>query len=256
MDYIKEMNAFYDLDMANQLTPNAISLYFALLNIANKLYWKADFVVSNLTLQSRSGIADRKTLDRARNQLIQKGLIDYKPSGKVNQAGSYTVIGCVGQLVGKNATQNATQDGTQDGTQNGTQNATQNDPINKQNKNKTKQNKTYNNIPPSNPPKKKPDKKLYGEFVELTEEEYARLLADYGEQDLAWMIQRLDIYLGQNEKNRKKYTSHNHVLRGWVSDRLKEEKEKQSKVAQFKPRNNNHRKEEPEFDWGYGYKPD
>ncbi len=254
MDYIKEMNAFYDLDMANQLTPNAISLYFALLNIANKLYWKADFTVSNLTLQSRSGIADRKTLDRARNQLIQKGLIDYKPSGKVNQAGSYTIIGCVGQLVGKNATQNATQDGTQNGTQDGTQSVPQNDPINKQNKNKTKQNKTYSNNPPINPPKK--DKKLYGEFVELTEAEYARLLADYGEQDLAWMIQRLDIYLGQNEKNRKKYTSHNHVLRGWVSDRLKEEKEKQSKVAQFKPRTNNYRGEGTEIDWGYGYKPD
>lgn len=253
MDYIKEMNAFYDLDMANQLTPNAISLYFALLNIANKLYWKADFTVSNLTLQSRSGIADRKTLDRARNQLIQKGLIEYKPSGKVNQAGSYTVLGCVGQIVGKNATQNATQDGTQNATQNETQNATQNDPINKQNK--TKQNKKENN-PPISPPKKKPDKKLYGEFVELTEEEYARLLADYGEQDLAWMIQRLDIYLGQNEKNRKKYTSHNHVLRGWVSDRLKEEKEKQRKVAQFKPRTNNRREEEATFDWGYGYKPD
>jgi len=251
MDYIKEMNAFYDLDMANQLTPNAISLYFALLNIANKLYWKADFTVSNLTLQSRSGIADRKTLDRARNQLIQKGLIDYKPSGKVNQAGSYTVIGCVGQLVGKNATQNATQNGTQNGTQDGTQSVPQNDPINKQNKNKTNQNKTYNNIPPINPPKKKPDKKLYGEFVELTEEEYARLLADYGEQDLAWMIHRLDIYLGQNEKNKKRYTSHNHVLRGWVSDRLKEEKDKQSKITQFKPRTNNRREEEPEFDWGW-----
>lgn len=250
MDYIKEMNAFYDLDMANQLTPNAISLYFALLNIANKLYWKADFTVSNLTLQSRSGIADRKTLDRARNQLIQKGLIDYKPSGKVNQAGSYTVIGCVGQLVGKNATQNDTQNATQNGTRDGTQN----DPINKQNK--TNQNKTDNNIPPINPPKQKPGKKLYGEFVELTEAEYARLLADYGEQDLAWMIQRLDIYLGQNEKNRKRYTSHNHVLRGWVSDRLDEEKQKQAKVAQFKPRTNNHREEEPEFDWGYGYKPD
>lgn len=250
MDYIKEMNAFYDLDMANQLTPNAISLYFALLNIANKLFWKADFTVSNLTLQSRSGIADRKTLDRARNQLIQKGLIDYKPSGKVNQAGSYTVLGCVGQLVGKNATQNDTQNATQNGTRDGTQN----DPINKQNK--TNQNKTDNNIPPINPPKQKPGKKLYGEFVELTEAEYARLLADYGEQDLAWMIQRLDIYLGQNEKNRKRYTSHNHVLRGWVSDRLDEEKQKQAKVAQFKPRTNNHREEEPEFDWGYGYKPD
>jgi hypothetical protein len=250
MDYIKEMNAFYDLDMANQLTPNAISLYFALLNIANKLYWKADFTVSNLTLQSRSGIADRKTLDRARNQLIQKGLIDYKPSGKVNQAGSYAVLGCVGQIAGENATQNDTQNGTQDGTQDGTQSVPQNDPINKQNKNKTNQNET-DNTPPINPPKQKPGKKLYGEFVELTEAEYARLLADYGEQDLAWMIQRLDIYLGQNEKNRKRYTSHNHVLRGWVSDRLDEEKQKQAKVAQFKPRTNNYREEEPEFDWGW-----
>lgn len=143
MDYIKEMNAFYDTDMANQLTPNAISLYFALLNIANKLYWKADFTVSNLTLQSRSGIADRKTLDRTRNQLIQKKLIIYKPSGKVNQAGSYTILGCVGQLGGKNATQSATQDGTQDGTQG----VTQNDPINKQNK--SNQNETKKEPPMS-----------------------------------------------------------------------------------------------------------
>lgn len=136
MDYIKEMNAFYDLDMANQLTPNAISLYFALLNIANKLYWRADFTVSNLTLQSRSGIADRKTIDRARNQLVQKNLIIYKPSGKVNQAGSYTIIGCVGQITGKNATQNGVQDGTQDVPQDVPRDV----PINKQNK--TNQNKT------------------------------------------------------------------------------------------------------------------
>ncbi len=100
MDYIKEMNAFYDLDMANQLTPNAISLYFALLNIANKLYWRADFTASNIRLQSKAGISNRKTLDRARNQLIQKGLVSYKQSG--NQAGSYTIFGCVGQIMGKN----------------------------------------------------------------------------------------------------------------------------------------------------------
>ena len=255
MDYIKEMNAFYDLDMANQLTPNAISLYFALLNIANKLYWKADFVVSNLTLQSRSGIADRKTLDRARNQLIQKGLIEYKPSGKVNQAGSYTIIGCGGQLVGKNATQNATQDGTQDGTRDGTQSVPQNDPINKQNKNKTNQNKTNNNTP-LNPPKEKPQKIAYAEFVFLTEAEYERLIKDYGEADTSRMIEILDNYIGQNPKKNNRYTDHNRVIRGWVKDRLLEEKRKLGKVAQFKPRNNNRREEEPEFEWGYGYKPD
>lgn len=254
MDYIKEMNAFYDLDMANQLTPNAISLYFALLNIANKLYWKADFVVSNLTLQSRSGIADRKTLDRARNQLIQKGLIDYKPSGKVNQAGSYTIIGCVGQLVGKNATQNATQDGTQNGTRDGTQDGTQNDPINKQNK--TNQNKTYNNNPPISPPKKKPEKIAVSEFVYLTPAEHERLLKEFGEADTSRMIEILDNYIGQNPKKNNRYTDHNRVIRGWVKDRLLEEKARKAKIAQFKPRNNNHREEEPEFEWGYGYKPD
>lgn len=141
MNYLQELNAFYDLDMANQLTPNAISLYFALLNIANKLYWKVDFTLSNLTLQSRSGIADRKTLDRARNQLIQKNLIIYKPSSKVNQAGSYTIIGCVGQIGGKNATQNDTQDGTQSVPQDVPQSVPQDVPINKLNKT-NKQNKT------------------------------------------------------------------------------------------------------------------
>ena len=223
-------------------------LYFALLNIANKLYWKADFTVSNLTLQSRSGIADRKTLDRARNQLIQKGLIDYKPSGKVNQAGSYTVIGCVGQIVGKNATQNDTRDGTQNGTQNGTRDGTQNDPINKQNKNKTNQNKKENN-PPISPPKEKPEKIAVSEFVYLTPAEHERLLNEFGEADTSRMIEILDNYIGQNPKKNNRYTDHNRVIRGWVKDRLLEEKARTAKIAQFK--RNNHREGESDIDWGW-----
>jgi hypothetical protein len=52
------------------------------------------------------------------------------------------------------------------------------------------------------------------------------LLTDFGEQDLNRMIEILDIYLGQSKKNLRKYTSHNHVLRGWVQDKLLEEKSK------------------------------
>jgi hypothetical protein len=137
MDYIREMNAFYDLDLSNQLYPNSISLYFALLNLANKLFWKTDFVVSNLALQSRAGIADRKTFDRCRQQLKDKKLIIYKPSGKVNQAGSYTVVGSVCQIGGKNTTQNDTQNDTQDGVQNDTQNDHISN-LNKSNQNKSK----------------------------------------------------------------------------------------------------------------------
>lgn len=83
---------------------------------------------------------------------------------------------------------------------------------------------------PKPKPKEKPGatvKKQYGEFVQLTEGEYDRLLKDNGE-DLPQMIAILDSYLGQNEKNLKRYTSHYHVLMpaGWVKQRLIEEKAK------------------------------
>lgn len=70
------------------------------------------------------------------------------------------------------------------------------------------------------------EKTVYGEFVFLTEEEYGRLQKDFTD-DLPWMIDRLNQYLGQSKKNRTRYDSHNHVLRGWVKDRLEEEKAKQ-----------------------------
>lgn len=227
MDYIKEMNAFYDLDMANRLTPNAISLYFALLNIANKLFWKTDFTVSNLTLQSRSGIADRKTLDRARNQLIQKGLIDYKPSGKVNQAGSYTVLGCMGQIGGENATQNDTQ--------NGTQGVPQNAPINKQNK--SNQNKT-NNKPPISP---------FGNYTQ-NEELHQRLndflemrkaikkpMTDRAKKELLTKLDKL-----ANTDEEKIAILDQSIFHSWQG------------VFPLKPQGrNNPRKEEADDDWGW-----
>lgn len=236
MDYIKEMNAFYDLDMANQLTPNAISLYFALLNIANKLFWKTDFTVSNLTLQSRSGIADRKTLDRARNQLVQKGLIDYKPSGKVNQAGSYTVLGCVGQIGGKNATQNDTQDGTQ----NGTQGVPQNDPINKQNK--SNQNKKENN-PPISPFENYSQNgdllQRLNEFV-VMRKTIKKPMTDRAKKEL---LTKLDKLAKTDEE--KIAILDQSIFNSWQG------------VFPLKQQGRNSpREEEPAFEWGYGYKPD
>jgi len=240
VNYLQELNAFRDWTLLNKPTTSEIVLWYALMSINNMTGWKKQFTVANQTLQLMTGLS-KATLDRARNKLTQKGLLKYTP-GNTRQAGTYELV----------SISTIKRDQCETNSETNMRLMRDQCETNGENIIKYKQNKTkldYNT--PLNPPKKKPDKKLYGEFVELTEEEYARLLADYGEQDLAWMIQRLDIYLGQNEKNRKKYTSHNHVLRGWVSDRLKEEKEKQSKVAQFKPRNTNRREEEPEFDWGW-----
>ena len=242
MNYLQELNAFRDWTLLNKPTTSEIVLWYALMSINNMTGWKKQFTVANQTLQLMTGLS-KATLDRARNKLTQKGLLKYFP-GNTRQAGTYELVSI--STTKRDQYENNSETNMRPMRD---QCETNGENINKHKQNKTKQ---ENIIPPINPPKKKPDKKLYGEFVELTEAEYARLLADYGEQDLAWMIQRLDIYLGQNEKNRKKYTSHNHVLRGWVSDRLKEEKEKQqSKVAQFKPRSSNYREEEPEFEWGW-----
>jgi hypothetical protein len=118
----------------------------------------------------------------------------------------------------------------------------------KLNKTKTKQN---NNNPPINPPRKKPDKIAVSEFVYLTPAEHERLLNEYGEVDTSRMIEILDNYIGQNPKKNNRYTDHNRVIRGWVKDRLAEEKARRVKIAQIKPRTNNYREEEPELDWGW-----
>jgi len=68
--------------------------------------------------------------------------------------------------------------------------------------------------------KVKESKDIYGEFILLTSKEYEKLLKDYGESNLNKMIEKLDLYLGADKKRLIKYTSHNHVLRGWVADKL------------------------------------
>lgn len=208
MNYLKEVLAFHSLLEINQLDSADQALWFHLIHINNKCGWAEWFTVANMSLQARLGGIDKKTLERHRVNLINSGLIEYKNQGK-KQAGKYRLIepsslirGDIGGNIPPETTLSVPYL------------SPETPPLNKQ---KHKQNK------PPKPPKEKPVKKLYGEFVELTEEEYSRLLGDYGEEDLAWMIQRLDIYLGQNSKNRGKYTSHNHVLRGWVADRLKED---------------------------------
>lgn len=120
MNYLKQLNAFFELLFTNPLSPKAICLYSTLLHINNKCLWKKRFKVANTTLMSITSI-DRRTLDRVRNELVQKGYIEYK-KGNGNQAGEYTIINlCV-------------QYDTQYDIQCDTQSDIQDDHINKQNK--------------------------------------------------------------------------------------------------------------------------
>jgi hypothetical protein len=76
-----------------------------------------------------------------------------------------------------------------------------------------------NNIAASPPP----PKKNYAEFVKLTEEEYNRLIKQYGRDATDTMIEILDNYKGSTGK---KYKDDNRAIRSWVVKRYEDDKAK------------------------------
>ena len=98
MDYIKEINAFYDHDMANQLSQSAGYLYLALLNLANRLFWKEGFTVSDNMLMARTGMKDKRTFRRALEELTYKGLVVITEN---DQGQAYTITGLACQPPGR-----------------------------------------------------------------------------------------------------------------------------------------------------------
>ncbi len=125
MNYIKQLNAFYELLIVNPLSSSAVCLYGVLLHVNNKCNWITEFTVANLTLQTFTSLS-RLALDRARNELVQKNYIKYK-KGSGNQAGKYTIV----NLIVRFDTQNDTESDTEDDTQNDTESDTQSEHINK-----------------------------------------------------------------------------------------------------------------------------
>ena len=60
-------------------------------------------------------------------------------------------------------------------------------------------------------------KEKHLDYVLLKEEEYSRLLKEWGEHKVKKCIEKLDNFI-PNSKASKHYTDHNRVLRGWVND--------------------------------------
>jgi len=98
MNLIKEINAFYKLDMPGQLSFSAQSLYMALLHTANEIYSR-DITPSNGLLMAKTGVKDVKTLEKARQELVDVELIHYISKAKNRQVGDYHIIGLEHLLV-------------------------------------------------------------------------------------------------------------------------------------------------------------
>ncbi len=90
MQYISQINAYWNWAKLNALPSRAGYLYFAILDCANTAGWKREFNAPNSTLQAMAGL-DKNGLTRYRNILIQQGLIKYK-AGDRGATGKYEIV--------------------------------------------------------------------------------------------------------------------------------------------------------------------
>lgn len=90
MNYVKEMNAFYDWLETNTVSTSAIALWHALMHINNKAGWTAEFAVAVSVLEVKSGLK-RSTINTARQRLQQLGRIDFR-SRNGQQSAIYRII--------------------------------------------------------------------------------------------------------------------------------------------------------------------
>ena len=181
MNYLTIINAFWDWATTNPLSTGQVSLYFALLHVCNKSNWTEWFQAPNQVLSVLTGLS-RSGILKARNELKQKGLIDFKERGTkatlykliiANSKQKSTQDSTQAERTIANSTQDSKQKSTQVCKQVGVQNST---PLDKQ-KHKQKQNKK--DKPPISPIGQ------LGVFLSaypkasnrfLTEREYAALL--------------------------------------------------------------------------------
>ncbi len=80
MNYIAEINSFYDWLETNDISKSAIALWGALMHINNKAGWKTSFAVAVSTLEFKTKFR-RSELFEARNILEQKGRIKWESRG-------------------------------------------------------------------------------------------------------------------------------------------------------------------------------
>lgn len=93
MNYIKELNAFRDWMLLNDLPTGGIALWHTLMSVNNMTGWKERFNAPNSTVEKLTGLSKQGLVD-ARKRLIENGLIEYEKGSK-NKAPIYKMISLV-----------------------------------------------------------------------------------------------------------------------------------------------------------------
>ncbi|NQD66488.1 DnaD domain protein [Bacillus haikouensis] len=114
MNYLKELKAFKDWLLLNDLNTSAIALWHTLMAINNMAGWKERFNAPNSTVEKLTGLS-KQGLVNARIKLIENELIEYE-KGKKGKAPIYKVkslVNSVDQSLYQSDTQSLYQSGYQ-----------------------------------------------------------------------------------------------------------------------------------------------
>jgi|GEM_PF-2328417 len=90
MNYIIEINAFYEWLDTHPISRSAVALWYALMHIDNKTHWQKSFTVAISTLQHKARLT-RVELFKARAELIESGLITCTPRERQKSA-KYSIL--------------------------------------------------------------------------------------------------------------------------------------------------------------------
>lgn len=82
MNYIKQINAFYNRIEQEPLASSSVSLWYTLMHINNKAMWQESFTVSGTVLKYKGGLSD-SSFKRARIELQEKGYITWESRGSL-----------------------------------------------------------------------------------------------------------------------------------------------------------------------------
>jgi hypothetical protein len=114
LNYLKELKAFKDWLLLNDLNTSAIALWHTLMAINNMAGWKERFNAPNSTVEKLTGLS-KQGLVNARIKLIENELIEYE-KGKKGKAPIYKVkslVNSVDQSLYQSDTQSIYQSGCQ-----------------------------------------------------------------------------------------------------------------------------------------------
>lgn len=145
-NYITQINAFHRFTACQYLPPNAQLLWFKLMHLCNTCGWPEWLQIDTLRLTALLGAADKKAALRARDALVEAGLLEHVPGCK-GRPSRYRLtdlasVTCTNEESSESSTGNGTENGSGNSTENGTEYGVENEPktgrIIRQDKEKTR----------------------------------------------------------------------------------------------------------------------